>query len=67
VNRRLIITGALSLLVAGGFASTASADSSTNSSDATRHKLCVMTPGDDPIIPGYCITWSDPTVPPLPR
>jgi hypothetical protein len=59
VNRRLAIAGVIATAVVGGLASTASADTP----ETTRHKICIVTPGNDPIIPGYCITWGDPVVP----
>ena len=56
MNRRLVLAGTLAALVAGVFVGSASA----GSPDTTRHKVCVMTPGSDPVIPGYCVTWVDP-------
>ena len=59
MNRRFVIAGVIAAAVVGGLATSASADSP----ETTRHKICIMTPGNDPIIPGYCITWSDPAAP----
>lgn len=56
MTRRIALAGALAALVAGAFAGSASADDPST----TRHKVCVVTPGSDPIIPGYCVTWVDP-------
>ena len=60
MNRRIALTSLVGLLVAGAFAGSAAA----SSPDGERHKLCIVTPGDHPILPGYCITWEDPKVPP---
>jgi hypothetical protein len=60
VNRRLVLAGVIAATaVVGGLASTASAASP----ETNRHKLCIVTPGNDPIIPGYCITWDTPKAP----
>lgn len=62
MTRHLVLAGVLATLVAGVFAGSASADGP----DTTRHKVCVLTPGTDPIIPGYCVTWIDPVGQPTP-
>ena len=60
MNPRLVLAGAIALIaIGGGLATTASAATP----DASRHKICLMTPGNDPIIPGYCVTWDGPITP----
>lgn len=59
MKRRLLFAGVLIAALGGGLATSASA----GSPETTRHKVCVMTPGNDPIIPGYCVTFVDPLGP----
>lgn len=60
MNPRIVVAGVIALtVIGGGLATTASA----TTPETTRHKICLMTPGNDPIIPGYCVTWDAPMAP----
>ena len=62
MNRRLI----LATLVVTGLGCGIAAPALADSTDTTRHKICVALPGGNPNTPageGICITWVGPIQP----